>query len=123
MTDEEIFFSDYKEYEAGDVHYSIGCVSAYDDDTARDLAERMKDVIDLAHDERGMDMAFVQISIFHDGLSVVYLVPSNEEAAAVIEQCFGSDAVFDGTSYRIEPGFSRKKVLIPAITDALEDHR
>ncbi len=25
MTDEEIFFSDYKEYEAGDVHYSIGC--------------------------------------------------------------------------------------------------
>lgn len=123
MTDEEIFFSDYLEYEAGDVNYGVGCVSAYDDDIARDLADRMKDVIDLAHDERGMDMAFVQISIFHDGLSVVYLVPSNEEAAAVIEQCFGSDAVFDGTSYRIEPGFSRKKVLIPAITDALEDHR
>ena len=30
------------------------------------------------------------------------------------------DAVFDGTSFRIEPGVSRRKVMVPAITDVLE---
>ena len=31
MTDEEIFFSDYKEYESGGTKYSIGNINAYDE--------------------------------------------------------------------------------------------
>ena len=49
--------------------------------------------------------------------------PSSSAAAAdVLETAFADSAVFDGTFYRIEPGISRKKVLVPAITDVLESY-
>ena len=69
-----------------------------------------------------MDFSFAQISIYHDDISVTYLVPSNEAADEVLETAFGNDAVYDGTSYRLEPGVSRKQVVVPAITDVLSSH-
>ena len=120
MTDEEIFFSDYKEYERGGKKFGIGCVNAYDEAGAGNLAERMANVFSSVDAPNGMDMSFAQITIFHDDISITYLVPSNEAAAEVLEAAFGDDAVYDGVSYRIEPGISRKKVLVPAITDILE---
>ena len=120
MTDEEIFFNDYKEYERGGKKFGIGCVNAYDEAGAGNLVERMTNVFSSDDAPNGMDMSFAEISIFHDGISVSYLVPSNEAAAEVLEAAFGNDAVYDGVSYRIEPGISRKQVLVPAITDILE---
>ena len=120
MTDEEIFFNDYKEYERGGKKFGIGCVNAYDEAGAGNLAERMANVFSSVDAPNGMDMSFAEISIFHDGISVSYLVPSNEAAAEVIEAAFGNDAVYDGVSYRFEPGISRKQVLVPAITEILE---
>lgn len=120
MTDEEIFFNDYKEYERGGKKFGIGCVNAYDEAGAGNLVERMTNVFSSDDAPNGIDMSFAEISIFHDGISVSYLVPSNEAAAEVIEAAFGNDAVYDGVSYRLEPGISRKQVLVPAITDILE---
>ena len=120
MTDEEIFFNDYKEYERGGKKFGIGCVNAYDEAGAGNLVERMTNVFSSDDAPNGMDMSFAEISIFHDGISVSYLVPSNEAAAEVIEAAFGNDAVYDGVSYRLEPGISRKQVLVPAITDIME---
>lgn len=120
MTDEEIFFDDYKEYEAGGKEFGIGCVNAYDEDDAKDLVARMGKVLAGAQVSTSVDMAYAQISILHDGISVVYLVPSSEIAAGVIETAFGDKAVSDGTAYRFEPGMSRRQVLVPAITDVLE---
>ena len=120
MTDKEIFFNDYKEYERGGKKFGIGCVNAYDEAGAGNLVERMTNVFSSDDAPNGMDMSFAEISIFHDGISVSYLVPSNEAAAEVIEAAFGNDAVYDGVSYRLEPGISRKQVLVPAITDILE---
>ena len=122
MTDEEIFYSDYKEYESGGRHYSIGCINVYDEPAAREMAERMKAFIPSALSAAGMDMAFAQLSIFHDDLSVTYLVPSDPAAAEVIEAAFGDTAEFDGTSYILSPGISRRQVLVPAITDVLESY-
>ncbi len=121
-TDEEIFFDDYKEYESGGKKYVIGCINAYDEEGARDLIERMVKVLPTADKSAGMDMSFAQISIFHDDISITYLVPSNQAANEVLETAFGDDAEYDGTSYRIKPGISRKQVLVPAITDILESY-
>ena len=122
MTDEEIFFDDYKEYESGGKQFGIGCVNAYDEDGAKDMIERMSKVLPSAQASTGIDMLYVQISIFHDDISITYLVPSNEAAAEVLETAFGDDSVYDGISYRLEPGISRKQVLVPAITDILESY-
>ena len=122
MTDEEIFFDDYKEYESDGKQFGIGCVNAYDEDGAKDMIERMSKVLPSAQASTGIDMLYVQISIFHDDISITYLVPSNEAAAEVLETAFGDDSVYDGISYRLEPGISRKQVLVPAITDILESY-
>ena len=120
MSDEEIFFNDYKEYEAGGMKYSIGVVNVYDDEEALDMAERMKQVLPSAREAQGADMAFAHISIFHDDQSAAYLVPSDEAAEEVLCEAFGEKAVFDGTSCILKPGISRKKTLVPAITEILE---
>ncbi len=120
MTDEEIFYHDYKEYEAGGKKYAIACIDVYDEEEAKNMAERMKDMVSKALASKGVDMAFAQVSVFHDDLSIAYLIPSDEKADEVLKAAFGDRAVFDGTSYVLKPGISRKKEMVPAITDVLE---
>lgn len=122
MTDEEIFFSDYKEYESGGVRFSIGCINVYDENAAKEMAARMQRVFPSALQSTGMDMAFAQINIFHDDLNITYLVPSGEAALEILETAFQETGTFDGTICRLEPGVSRKAVLVPAITDLLTAH-
>ena len=123
MTDEEVFLSDYKEYENGGKKYAIGCMNVYDEEDAKDMVERMAKLFPSVSEFNGMDMSFAQISIFHDDISVTFLVPSDEAAAEVIETAFPEAELFDdGAAYKIEPGISRKQVLVPAITAILEAH-
>ena len=120
MTDEEIFFSDYKEYEIGGIKYSIGNINAYDEESAKELAERMLDVFPSAIASTGMDMAFAQINALHDDVSFTCLIPSDDAADKVLEDAFRDTAVHEGLWYKLEPYASRKKVVVPAITNVLE---
>ena len=122
MTDTEIFNMDVKEYESGGKKFLIGVVNAYDEEQARDLAERMKAILPDEAKAAGVDMAFAQVSIYHDDLSFCYLVPSDEAAGEVVKQAFGDEGKYDGTSYVFNPGFSRRKVLVPKLSDALAMH-
>ena len=120
MTDEDIFFSDYKEYEASGTKFAIGCINAYDESGAREIAERMKKTIPSVLPSAGMDLAFAQISIFHDDISITYIVPSDQSASELLESAFKNQGEFDGTSYRFDSYMSRKQVLVPALMDALK---
>ncbi len=122
MTDKEIFFSDYKEYESGGIKYSIGNINAYDEESAKDLAERMLDVFPSALASTGMDMAFAQINVLHDDVSFTCLIPSNDIADEVLEDAFHDTAVHEGIWYKLEPYASRKKVVVPAIANVIESH-
>lgn len=120
MTDEEIFYSDYKEYESNGVKYAIGCISVYDETDAKDMAERMTTILPSACVKSQMDMAFAQINILHDGISRSFIVPSDDAAADIIRTAFPDTANYDGSSFGFNPGMSRKQVLVPAITEALK---
>ncbi len=122
MKDEEIFFSDYKEYECEDTHYGIGCLTAADMETAKDLAARMKELMPSALAYTGMDLLFAEISVSEEDISCSCLVPSDDTAAEVLETAFRETADFDGISFILTPGVSRKSVLVPAITDVLKAH-
>ena len=119
MTDEEVFFNDYKEYECAGTHYGIGCMNAVDPETAREMAGRMQAVMPSALAAAGMDMAFAQITVNEAGFSYTYLVPSNDAAQEVLRAAFGETAAFDGTSFVLSPSVSRKAVVVPAVTDVL----
>lgn len=119
MSDEEIFFNDYKEYIAGGKKFSIACVKAYDEEAAKNISLRMKAIIQQLKASRGMDMSFVQIFIMQDMGSVNYLLPSDEDAEKVLKHSFGEKLKFDDPAYILNPGVSRKVVLVPAFTDAL----
>ena len=121
-TDEEIFFSDYKEYESAGTPFAIGCVSVYDEDEAKQMAERMKNVLSDLLPSIGMEIVIAQISVFHDDLSITYMVPANETSAEVLNTAFEGKVDFDGTSYVLKPGISRKQVLVPKISDVLKLH-
>ena len=122
MTDEEIFASDYKEYEAGGTKYGIGCVEAWDGEAAGDLAKRMRQVMPGMLAASGMDTGFAMVSVYHDGISISWLVPADEAAVEILETAYGEKASFDGTAYVLNPGVSRKRDFVPAVTDVLSMH-
>ena len=122
MTDEEIYFSDYKEYEKGGRTFAIACMNAYDEVGAKELAERMKNVLPDALASTGMEMAFVQINIMRDDVSCTYFLPSDETADEVLQAAFQDETVYDGTLYKHEPCASRKSDIVPAITSVLEGY-
>ena len=122
MNDTEVFFSDYKEYESGSTNFGIACLNAYDDQSAQELIRRMQNTLPDIIARTGMDMIFVMISIFHDDVSVTYLLPGNEAAREVLETAFTDKAEFDGTAYKLEPGIARKKGLVPPVTDILASY-
>ena len=92
------------------------------EDAIKKMADRIKTVVPSTLKSTGMEMAFAQINVYHDDISITYIVPSDEAAGEVIKSAFGDKAVFDGTSYVFNPGMSRKKVLVPAITEVLKAH-
>ena len=122
MTDEEIFFNDYKEYESGGKSFAVSCVDVYDEEEAKAMAERMKNVLPAVLPSIDMDFVIVQVSVFHDDLSVNYLVAADGDSAEVLEAALDGQAVYDGTSYVLKPGVSRRQVLVPAISEVLKMH-
>ena len=122
MTDQEIFDSDVKDYVCGDYRYCIGSMNVYDEDGARDLSRRMAAIISDMAAAHGADLAYAHVSIYHDDISVNYLVASDEAAAEILKEAFPDQLEFDGTAYILRPGVSRRQVLVPALTKVLESH-
>jgi len=122
MTDEEILMSDLKKYETEGTAYVIGVVNCYSKEEAPAMAERMKAVMPEVLSSTGAEFGYAQISIFHDDISVCYIVPSDEKAVEVLETAFGDEGEWQGISYVVEPGFSRRSVFVPRLTEALSLH-
>ena len=118
-TDEEIFNSDIKTYDAGGHRYAIGVINVYTEDEARAMADRMKAIMPAQLKALGVEYAFAQISVFHDDISLCYLVPADDASGEVLKAAYGDTATLDGTSYVLKPGISRKAKLVPDIDAVL----
>ena len=117
MTDEEIFFSDYKEYSAGDYRYGIGCVSFRGEDQLEDLCVRMQNTMEEVIDGSGMNMLFTLIHEKNSGKQ--YLLSCGKyalDAAKLAE--FGT---LEGDRILIVPSVSRKTVIVPGLAEILEN--
>ena len=122
MTDEDIYFCDYKEYESGNTTYSIACINAYDEEKAADLTARIKAIMPAAKTKAGVDMAFVMINALHDDVSFTWLFTADEVSDAVLAEGFENTAVFEDGVYKLPESVSRKSGVAPIIKDVLESY-
>ena len=123
MSDEEILFSDYKEYETSGVKYGIGLVNAIDEDTARALVERMKETLPKAFETLRVDLLYASVGIRENGAKIDYIVPCEGLSKDVFEAAFPNFDEFDGTAYIFRNGgLGRKTKFVPGLTDYLNAH-
>lgn len=123
MSDEEILFSDYKEYETSGAKYGIGSINAIDEETARALSERMKETLPKAFETLRVDLLYASVGIRENGAKIDYIVPCEGLSKDVFEAAFPNYDEFDGTAYIFRNGgLGRKTKFVPGLTDYLNAH-
>ena len=122
MTDEEIVFSDYKEYEAGGVTYGIGLINSIDEETSKELAARMKNIGEEACTKVKAELVYAAVGIRENGEKIDYIIPLDEESREVFEAAFPNYDEYDGTSYIFRTGLGRKTKFVPGLTEYLSAH-
>lgn len=123
MSDEEILFSDYKEYETAGVKYGIGSINAIDEETARALSERMKETLPKAFETLQVDLLYASVGIRENGAKINYVVSCEGLPKDVFEAAFPYYDEYDGTAYIFRNGgLGRKTLFVPGLTDYLNAH-
>ena len=122
MSSEEIFFSDYKEYEAGGIRYGIGILNAIDDETAMKLAEQMKEALPDCFSKKNVDLMYASVGIRENGEKIDRIVPANERSEEVFKKAFPNYDEYDGTSFLFRTGLGRKTLFVPGMTDYLNSN-
>jgi len=120
MTDEQIFYSDYKEYEVNNTKYSVGVVNAYDEEGAKDLVKRMKAVMPKAAKDKGMAMAFSIVQIYHDDVSKTFLIGTDDKAEDILKIIFADKVTYSDGAYVMDDHISRKRKFIPLVNEQLQ---
>ena len=123
MTDLEILFLDYKEYEAGGVKFGIAILNSIDEPTSQELSTRMKAILPEGFKTRDVELMYASVGIRENGEKIDYIVPVNEHSDAVFKAAFPNYDDYDGTAYIFRtPGLGRKSLFVPGLTDYLLSH-
>ena len=116
MTDEDILFSDYKEYEIEGYKVGIGNVFASDELGVEELCQRMRQIMPAVRTQQGLDMLFMMLG--DRQANVTHIPFCGDGAREAAEAGFGASANSDGcivTTYIS----SRKAQFLPAITEGI----
>ena len=122
LSDAEIFYSDYKDYEHNGVRYGIGCIEVAHPELVPDMAERMQAVIESEIDS-GCDADFLLYSICDANYSTGYMGIAEKDAAHVenlMTDTFGEKAERKGDFYIFTPNLRRKTEIVPPIDAYLD---
>ncbi len=120
MSDEQIFYSDYKEYEINKKKYSVGMVNVYDENDAKAMVKRMKSIMPKAAKDKGMDYAFSIIQIYHDDIAITYLAAADEKSDEILQKTFGDQGTYSDGAIVINLIVGRKRMFVPAVNALLE---
>jgi manganese-dependent inorganic pyrophosphatase len=123
MSNEEILFSDYKEYEVAGIRFGIGSVSVIDEEAAKAMAERMKEVLPEGFRTRQVDLLYASVGIREGSVKTDFVIPCDEQSRDYFEAAFPNYDEFDGTSYIFRNGgLGRKTRFVPGLTEYLNAH-
>lgn len=114
---EEVFFQDFKKFIAGDKNFGVGQISSFDEAELKKLQERLQPFMEKQRLEHGMDMIFYMLTNILDGSTGI--ICAGEGSSRLIEEAF--DVTGAGGSYVLENVVSRKKQLIPALMNTIQE--
>lgn len=116
-TPEEIFYQDFKKFNAGEVNFGVGQISSMATDELFEIADRLKPYIAQACEEQGLDMIFFMLTdILEESTN---LICAGAKANEFVEKAYGVPCE-EGDYYKLAGVVSRKKQLIPTFMDALQ---
>lgn len=117
-SDKEIFYQDFKRFEAGKVKFGVGQISSVNAEELADLEVRLIPVLKQARQEHGTDMMFFMLTnILTESTQLLCEGPGAEQLIIKAFHLEGEDANIQVKSPVISlPGVvSRKKQLVPVI--------
>lgn len=115
MTVKEIFYSDYKEYAAGEYTFGIGLVETNTKENIIMLTEKVEAEMQKIYESDKMDMMFCMLAI--PG-TITCIIWAGSDAEAAVRESFPD---YEGSGYLVfVPGVGRKKMVVPALTKTLE---
>ncbi|MBR2779606.1 MAG: putative manganese-dependent inorganic diphosphatase [Firmicutes bacterium] len=113
-TPKEILYLDFKKFTAGDTTYGVGQVTSMDADELAELKGTMTEYMNSSFDEHGVDMLFLLLTDILDESSEMLCAGKN--ADETVQKAFTSA---EEGRYYLKGVVSRKKQVIPALTEAL----
>lgn len=115
-TTEEIFYQDFKIFDADDVTFGVAQVSAVSRRQLNSIKPELQNYLDKVLAEKGLKMVFVMLTdIFMEETELIY---AGGMAKGVIEQAFGVKEKEGG--FLLAEVVSRKKQLIPPMMLAMQ---
>ena len=115
-TIEEIFYQDFKTFGASEKNFGVAQISAMSVEALKSVKKKMMPYLETVLSERKIDMVFVMLTDILQ--ETTYLICAGEGAERVAEMAFRQKK--DEDAYTLEGVVSRKKQLIPALMNALQ---
>ncbi len=110
----EILYLDFKKFSAGSTTYGVGQVTSMDADELAELKETMTAYMNESFDEHGVDMLFLLLTDILDESSE--MLCAGKDADETVKKAFTSA---EEGRYYLKGVVSRKKQVIPALTEVL----
>lgn len=115
-TPNEIFYMDYKKFNADTIDFGVGQITSMDQGELDDIKASILEYMDSVKEEQGLDYVFFMLTNILE--ETTHLLICGPEAEGVIERGFG---VTPEDKVAILPGvMSRKKQMIPNLLNAFQ---
>ncbi len=121
LSDSEIYYSDYKDYEHDGIQYGIGCIKVARPDLVPAMAERMQAVI--GSEIGGCEADLILFSVYDPEYLTGYMGIAGKDAAfaqKLMEDAFGEKAERQGDFFIFRPSLNRKTEVVPSIDACLD---
>ena len=118
MTDEEVFYSDYKEYVMSGTEVGIACVNASDGQTD-EMCEKMENVMREIYEKQAMRHLYAVVCDARNDRSA--LLRYGEGTEQIVRSAF-SERMDEKGSVIFHPTASRKKDIVPSLERAYADN-
>ncbi len=113
---EEIFYQDFKKFNAGELTFGVGQINSMSGDELKNIKDKLVPYMEKASNLHGVQMIFFMLTnILEESTELLF---KGENADQLVADAF--DVSEPGDSLLLEGVVSRKKQLIPAIFSSLQ---